>query len=98
MSTAYLLLEEHFQKLSRLDHALTFLQWDHMVMMPPGGSEPRAKAIAELTTLRHELLTSPKTGDLLPRLPPTGEIRPRSEVCRKWTANTSGPSVFLPLW
>ena len=39
MPDAYLLLEEHFQKLARLDHALTFLQWDHMVMMPPGGSE-----------------------------------------------------------
>lgn len=65
MPEAYLLLEEHFQKLARIDHAVTFLQWDHMVMMPPGGSEPRAKAIAELTLLRHELLTSPTTGDQL---------------------------------
>ncbi len=65
MPTAYLLLVEHFQKLSRLDHAVTFLQWDHLVMMPPGGSEPRAQSVAELLTLRHELLTSPKTGDLL---------------------------------
>lgn len=65
MPEAYLLLEELYKKLDRLDHALTFLQWDHMVMMPPGGSEPRAKAIAELTALQHELLTAPKTGDLL---------------------------------
>jgi carboxypeptidase Taq len=65
MRDAYFLLEEQYQKLARLDHALTFLQWDHMVMMPPGGSEPRARAIADLTALRHELLTSPKTGDLL---------------------------------
>ena len=65
MPKAYLLLEEHFHKLARIDHAVTFLQWDHMVMMPPGGSEPRAKAIAELTMLRHEQLTSPKIGDLL---------------------------------
>ncbi len=65
MPDAYFLLEEHFHKLARLDHAVTFLQWDHMVMMPPGGSDPRAKAIAELTALHHELLTSPKTGDLL---------------------------------
>ncbi|MCP4343856.1 MAG: carboxypeptidase M32 [Desulfobulbaceae bacterium] len=65
MRDAYLLLEEQYRKLARLDHALTFLQWDHMVMMPPGGSEPRARAIAELTALHHELLTSPETGDLL---------------------------------
>mgnify|MGYP002631116295 CR=1 FL=1 len=65
MPNAYPLLEEQYRKLARLDHALTFLQWDHMVMMPPGGSEPRARAIAELTALRHELLISPQTGDLL---------------------------------
>lgn len=65
MNDAYLLLKEHFQKLARLDHALTFLQWDHMVMMPPGGNEPRSAAIAELTSMHHELLTSPKTGELL---------------------------------
>ncbi len=65
MPDAYLLLEEHFQKLSRINHALTFLQWDHMVMMPPGGSDARAKAIAELAALHHELLVSPRTGDLL---------------------------------
>jgi carboxypeptidase Taq len=65
MPEAYLLLEEQFRKLARLDHAVTFLQWDSLVMMPPGGSESRAGAIAELTTLHHELLVSPKTGDLL---------------------------------
>lgn len=65
MPNASLLLEEQFRQLARLDHALTFLQWDHMVMMPPGGSEPRARAIAELTALRHELLISARTADLL---------------------------------
>ncbi len=65
MPAAYRLLEELYRKLHRLDHALTFLHWDHMVMMPPGGSEPRAEAIAELTSLRHELLTARGTGDLL---------------------------------
>jgi len=65
MVNAYNFLEDHFQKIARLDHALTFLQWDHMVMMPPGGSEPRARAIAELTALHHEQLISPKTKDLL---------------------------------
>ena len=34
-------------------------------MMPPGGNDARAKAIAELATLHHERLTAPDMGDLL---------------------------------
>lgn len=65
MSEVLQLLENRFHKLARLEHALTFLQWDHMVMMPAGGSEPRSQAMAELTSLHHELLTAEETKDLL---------------------------------
>jgi len=65
MTDHYQALAEHFQTLAHLEHALTFLQWDHMVIMPPGGSDSRAKAMAELSTLHHKSLTSQKTGDLL---------------------------------
>ncbi len=65
MTDVYAALTNQFQKLSQLDHAITFLQWDNMVMMPPGGSESRSKAIAELSTMYHQLLTSSQTGDLL---------------------------------
>lgn len=58
-------LDNHFKRLARIDHALIFLHWDHMVMMPPGGNEARSEAIAELTAMRHEMLTSPQLGDLL---------------------------------
>ncbi len=58
-------LQKHFQQIVRLEHALPFLHWDHMVMMPPGGNQSRSEAIAELTALRHERLTSPELGDLL---------------------------------
>jgi carboxypeptidase Taq len=58
-------LEKHFKRLARIDHALTFLHWDHMVMMPPGGNQSRSEAIAELTALRHELLTARELGDRL---------------------------------
>ncbi len=40
-----------------------FSMWMHC--LNDGGSEPRAKSIAELAYLHHELLTSTKTGDLL---------------------------------
>ncbi len=96
MSDAYLLLEEQFRQLARLDHALTFLQWDHMVMMPPGGSEPRAQAIAELTALRHGLLISAKTADLLhgaaDRVTTGGQLRSLQEMEREYRR-----AVCLPL-
>lgn len=61
----YIQLRDHFEKLSHLEHALTFLQWDHMVMMPPGGNDSRSKAIAELTKLHHDYLTSEQTGEFI---------------------------------
>ncbi len=96
MTEAYLLLEEQFRKLARLDHALTFLQWDHMVMMPPGGNEPRAQAIAELTALRHELLISARTADLLHeatgRITSGDQLRSVQEMERQYQR-----AVCLPL-
>lgn len=65
MTDHYHKLIEHFQTLEHLEHALTFLQWDHMVMMPPGGNDSRSEAIAELARIHHNSLTSPKTGDLI---------------------------------
>ncbi len=64
MGKAYTSLAEHFLRLSRLQHALTFLQWDQLVMMPPGGNESRAQSIAELVSLHHELLTEPRLKDI----------------------------------
>jgi carboxypeptidase Taq len=65
MKTPLSVLQGHFQRIARLDHTLTFLHWDHMVMMPPGGNNSRSEAIAELTAMRHAQLTSPLIGDLL---------------------------------
>jgi carboxypeptidase Taq len=65
VTNAYGELEKRFQRLAQIEHALTFLQWDHLVMMPPGGNEARAKSIAELAALHQELLTAPMMADLL---------------------------------
>ena len=65
MKDSYTLLKEEFQKLSRIGHAITFLQWDQLVMMPPGGNEARSSSLAELSAMHHELLTSSKVSDLL---------------------------------
>jgi carboxypeptidase Taq len=65
MTESYSQLEKHFSRLHHLEHALTFLQWDQQVMMPPGGNQARSESLAELSALYHEYLTAPRIGDLL---------------------------------
>ena len=65
MANAYSSLEDIFQRLTKLNHAMTFLQWDQLVKMPPKGNAARAETLAELSIMHHELLTSKKVGDLL---------------------------------
>lgn len=88
MADAYSMLVEKFQRLAQLDHAMTFLQWDQLVMMPPAGNDRRAKSIAELASMRHEMLTSDEMGDLLrsARRQVTGAAEQRSllEMEREW--------------
>ncbi|MEJ2520491.1 MAG: hypothetical protein P8Y91_09130, partial [Desulfuromonadales bacterium] len=67
MSSAYDQLEKRFTRLAQIEHSLIFLQWDQLGMMPPGGNEARSEAIAELSTLYHELLTAPEMEDLIER-------------------------------
>ncbi|WP_432696265.1 carboxypeptidase M32 [Marinobacterium sp. YM272] len=61
--SAYQSLVNQFARLNRLAHASTFLGWDQEVMMPPGGAESRAQAMAELHQLQHEMLTADPLGD-----------------------------------
>ncbi len=66
MSNSYQILEEKFQQLAQIGHAITFLQWDQLVMMPPKGNQSRAASIAELVTMHHELLSTPIIGETKP--------------------------------
>jgi carboxypeptidase Taq len=63
--SAYRALEARFKRCADIRGALAMLQWDHQVMMPPGGNAARAEQLATLRQIGHELLTSPETGDLL---------------------------------
>ncbi len=65
MTASYQTLERYFQRLAQIEHALTFLQWDQLVMMPPGGNESRSTAIAELSTMHHEMLVKKEVSDML---------------------------------
>ena len=58
-------LEKQFHRIAQLDHASTFLGWDQMVIMPNAGMAPRSAAMAELASMRHELMSSDAMGEWL---------------------------------
>ena len=98
MNTAYKSLTERFQRLSRINHAISYLNWDQMVMMPPKGVTSRAEAIAELAGLYHETLTAPEVGDLIAEagqgLSPDDELGLR-EMTRVWQQETCLPAELV---
>ena len=55
---AYEQLEKAFRRLAHLHHVSAIGNWDEAVMMPPGGAQARAEALADLEALQHELLVS----------------------------------------
>jgi len=57
---AYQILLDSFKRVDRIDHAVVILNWDQLVMMPEAGVQARAEALAELSVMRHEILSSEK--------------------------------------
>ncbi|MFP2421285.1 carboxypeptidase M32 [Pseudescherichia vulneris] len=53
----YQQLTRTFQRLSRFSHLSAIAGWDMAAMMPPGGSQARGDALAELGVLQHQILT-----------------------------------------
>ncbi len=53
------------RKLDSLSHALSMLGVDEAVMMPEGGGEKRAEAIASLSGLYHDMATAPHIADVI---------------------------------
>ena len=60
---SYQKLEQHQQQLHRLSHLSAICGWDQAAMMPEGGNEARAEAMAELGVLIHGKRTAPELGD-----------------------------------
>ncbi|MFC0269534.1 carboxypeptidase M32 [Kushneria aurantia] len=71
MTDAYCKLEARFARLSRYAHLGAMAGWDQLTLMPSGGSEARAAAIAELQVLMHESLTDDATRGLLDDVDPS---------------------------
>ncbi|WP_368164038.1 carboxypeptidase M32 [Aeromonas sp. R6-2] len=60
---SYQKLEQHQQQIHRLQHLAAICGWDQATMMPEGGNDARAEAMAELEVLLHEKQTAPDVGD-----------------------------------
>jgi len=63
--SAYRQLEERFDRLAHLSGAAAVLQWDWAAIMPTGGAAARARQLAELDLIRHEIMTDAQLEDLL---------------------------------
>lgn len=64
---SYEKLTAHFQKISHFEHFSALGYWDQAAMMPMGGSNERADAMAELALHIHDLKTSNVLADNLSR-------------------------------
>ena len=64
-ASEYQTLLDVFKRLNKLDHAVTILSWDQMVMMPNAGVSARSETLAELSVMRHELISSNAVADAL---------------------------------
>lgn len=64
-ATAYEKLEQRFRRILILGDAGEALNWDYATMMPVGGGPARGEQLAELSAVRHALLTDTETADLL---------------------------------
>ncbi len=65
MTRAYETLKTRFARMADIAGAGAILGWDRAVMMPPGGAAARARHMATLAVLEHEIITAPDMGDLL---------------------------------
>lgn len=64
MTSAYQELSRTFQRLSRFGHLGAIAGVDMQTAMPPGGSQARGEAMAELSVFMHEVLTDIRLGGL----------------------------------
>ena len=76
---SYAKLEQRFVQLHHLAHLGAICGWDRATMMPAGGNEARAAALAELSLLMHQKMTAPEMSDWFaaaaeePLPPPTAD-------------------------
>ena len=68
MSKAWERLEPKLRELTDIGQAIGLMHWDQAVMMPPGGAQARARALATVEAIAHDRLVNPEIGELLTEL------------------------------
>ena len=71
---AYAELENRFRRILTLRDAGEILHWDYATIMPPGGASGRADQLAELEAVRHGMINTSDTGDLLEKAEQVGGL------------------------
>lgn len=64
---SYEALQQHCRRISALEHLETVAAWDEVTMMPVGGAEARAAALATVRGLIHAEASAPQLGELIAR-------------------------------
>jgi len=65
-----------------LSNVNALLGWDQETYMPLRGSDARARQMATMRVIRHEMLVNPRLGELLDRAGDEPLDRPRQEMVR----------------
>ncbi|MBK0098417.1 carboxypeptidase M32 [Erwinia sp. S63] len=99
MTSAYQELSKTFQRLSRFGHLGAIAGVDMQTTMPPGGSQARGEAMAELSVFMHELLTDKRLGGLFDAAQQESlndvEQANLSEMQRAWQQATILPASLV---
>jgi len=67
-------LRDQLARITDLNHAAAILEWDQETYMPEGGAASRARQVATLRTMAHELLTSDLTAHALDAARPETDV------------------------
>ena len=96
---AYDQLARSFSRLHHLDHLQSIAYWDQAAMMPAGGAEARAGALAELAALMHQQRTDPALAQALAAAAaePLGDFERANlrEMGREWRAANALPEDLV---
>ena len=99
MTSAYQELSKTFQRLARFGHLGAIAGVDMQTTMPPGGSQARGEAMAELSVFMHELLTDKRLGGLFDAAQQESlndvEQANLSEMQRAWQQATILPASLV---
>lgn len=78
--------KNHLQKLADVNYASAVLQWDQEVYMPVSGAEMRARQLATLSGMAHEMSVEANFGKILEKLQSDASLSPieKRNVQQSW--------------